>query len=170
MKEQLHNLEALYGEETEFLAPQCADTYTAGEEDVIIFPHLTGAVFHHRKELETIKVPIFVLTSSYGTVEMWDWEIVAYLRENTDLQIFTPYHVELGKVLFRAAAARKAMRYKKFVMFQDSPGEGMIGKMEIVKYLIMVCPEGYHGNEWRQYEKSRYSHCGLRDDQRDLSA
>ena len=31
--------------------------------------------------LAAYDMPMIVLTSKYGTVEMWDWEIVTYLRE-----------------------------------------------------------------------------------------
>jgi hypothetical protein len=88
---------------------------------------MIGAVFAHKEEMKELKLPMIVLTSSFGTVEMWDWEIVAYLREQLKLTIFTPYNTELGKVILRALSAKKGMESGRvnFLMFQDSPGEGM---------------------------------------------
>jgi len=68
---------------------------------------------------------MIALTSRFGTVEMWDWEIVTYLREK-GLNVFSPYSIELAKVVIRSIAVKKIMRDgAKFLMFQDSPGEGM---------------------------------------------
>ncbi len=35
---------------------------------------------------------MIVLTSKFGTVEMWDWEIVYYLREKRYECLFTLQH------------------------------------------------------------------------------
>jgi hypothetical protein len=56
---------------------------------------------------------------------MWDWEIVSFLR-GEGLSVFSPYDVELARVILRSIATRASLREgAKFVMFQDSPGEGM---------------------------------------------
>ena len=49
-----------------------------------------------------------------------------YLREK-GLNVFSPYNIELAKVVIRAiAAAKQKLRSgAKFLTFQDSPGEGM---------------------------------------------
>ena len=132
---QLMELERLYPE-AEFLPPvalvdfraMCEEPGNDCEEkiDGIVFPQLLGAVFAHKEALQKIDKPILVLTSSFGTVEMWDWEIVAYLREELRLNVFSPYHVDLAKTIMRAMAVKSDMaKGMKFVMFQDNPGEGM---------------------------------------------
>lgn len=126
MKEQLVKLEAIYGGEANFLPPQPVGRDLPREADAVIFPLLTGAVFAHQADLERLSLPVMILTSEFGTVEMWDWEIAAYLRETLGMTIFTPYNTEMGKTILRSIRAKKEMRGgRKFLMFQDSPGEGM---------------------------------------------
>ena len=65
-----------------------------------------------------------LITSQFGTVDMWDWELITYMRE-AGMTVFSPYNVELGRVIFRAFAVRAKLRGARFLMFQDDPGEGM---------------------------------------------
>lgn len=122
---QLHKLNELYGNEAEFLPEQVLGSELPVEADAVVFPQMIGVIFRHKEGIRKISLPILVLTSEFGTVEMWDWEIVAYLREQLSLTILTPYNLELGKVILRAIAAKKEMKAGlKFLMFQDTPGEG----------------------------------------------
>lgn len=41
------------------------------------------------------------------------------------LNVFSPYNIELGKVVLRAIAAKTHLQGARFLMFQDDPGEGM---------------------------------------------
>ena len=123
---QLDNLRQMYANEAEFLEPVTVGEQVGEKADAIVFIQLIGSAFGARKELNLITVPIIVLTSQFGTVEMWDWEIVSFLREETDLTVFSPYNTELARVIMRALAAKRDMRNgMRFLMFQDSPGEGM---------------------------------------------
>lgn len=125
-QEQIENLIKLYGEEAELLNPIALGDPIPAEADMAVFPQLIGAIFSHKEEAAGISVPIIILTSEFGTVEMWDWEIVNYLREELNLNVFSPYNVEMAKVILRSAAAKKQMgNHIKFLMFQDDPGEGM---------------------------------------------
>jgi hypothetical protein len=122
--EQLKRLREMYGDVAEFLTPvRVGDDLP--DADAVVFPQLIGAAFRERERLERYDLPFVVLTSRFGTVEMWDWEIVSFLR-GEGLTVFSPYNVDLAKVILRSIAARAALREgAKFVMFQDSPGEGM---------------------------------------------
>ena len=123
--EQLERMRGMYADVAEFLDPILAGEPVSKDADAVVFLQLIGTAFGARKELSQIKIPIIVLTSQFGTVEMWDWEIVSFLREETDLVVFSPYKVELAKVIMRALAAKRDMRKgMRFLMFQDSPGEG----------------------------------------------
>jgi len=121
--EQLARLKEMYSDVAEFTAP-----VRVGDEippaDAVVFPQLIGAAFSEREALKKYDLPFVVLTSRFGTVEMWDWEIVSFLR-GEGLSVFSPYDVELARVIFRSIATRASLRGAKFVMFQDSPGEGM---------------------------------------------
>ncbi|MDF2523548.1 MAG: hypothetical protein K0R31_1189 [Clostridiales bacterium] len=123
---QLENLRTIYQKDAEFLEPQPVHNFDSTIADAIIFPQLIGAIFENKRYLAAIKLPIIIITSGFGTVEMWDWEIVAYLREELKLQVLTPYNVEMGMVILRSISARKQMQSGiNFLMMQDSPGEGM---------------------------------------------
>ncbi len=123
--EQLARLKDFYGDEAEFLPPVEVGGEVPKEADAVVFPQLIGAAFKEAVALSRIDLPFIVLTSKFGTVEMWDWEIVTYLRE-MGMNVFSPYNIELAKVIIRAVAAKTQLRSGvKFLMFQDSPGEGM---------------------------------------------
>ncbi len=121
---QLNNLKEMYGDVAEFLQPVCVGD-KAPDADAIVFPQLIGAAFKDSEKLMQYNLPMVVLTSRFGTVEMWDWEIVTFLREK-GMNVFSPYNIELAKVIIRAIATKKQLSTgAKFLMFQDSPGEGM---------------------------------------------
>ncbi len=94
------------------------------DADAVLFPQLIGDAFKQMGELLALGRPFLVMTSEFGTVAMWDWEIVSLLKAD-GAQVFTPYTLEQAKVVCRALAARRALRDAKFVVFQDDPGEGM---------------------------------------------
>lgn len=126
-EQQMQNLQKLYGEEAEFLPAVPISECSCEGADAVLFPQMIGAIFGYKNLLSRISLPVIVLTSEFGTVEMWDWEIVAWLREEVKLNVFTPYNLELAKVILRCISSKKEMETgkKKFLMMQDSPGEGM---------------------------------------------
>jgi len=122
--DQLERLRDFYGDVAEILPEVCVGDKIP-EADAILFPQLIFAAFRHDDELKAYSLPMIVLTSRFGTVEMWDWEIVTYLRD-LGCTVFSPYSIELAKTIIRAIAVKRALRSgAKFLMFQDSPGEGM---------------------------------------------
>ena len=120
---QLSSLCDIYGDVADFL-----DTVIVGEDipecDAVVFPQLIGAAYHYKEKLLGYNRPMVVITSQFGTVDMGDWELIAYMR-SAGLSVFSPYNIELGKVVFRALAVKEHLRNSKFLMFQDDPGEGM---------------------------------------------
>ena len=123
---QMDILQGLYQAEAEFLPPVAAGAQIPENVDAVVFPQLIGSAFGAKDILSKINVPIVVLTSQFGTVEMWDWEIVSFLREENGLNVFSPYTVEIARVVLRALGCKRKMGSgMKFLMFQDSPGEGM---------------------------------------------
>jgi hypothetical protein len=122
---QLDNLKAMYGDVAEFLEPaEVGAPVDSPQADAVVFPQMIFAAFRRYREIQALGLPVIVLTSRFGTVEMWDWEIVTYLRDK-GLTVFSPYSIELGKTVLRALAVRRNLRGARFLMLQDSPGEGM---------------------------------------------
>lgn len=123
---QKERMQKLYGEDTVFLPAVPIGEACTAKADMIVFFQLVGAVFRHRESLEKINIPVLILTSEFGTVEMWDWEIVAWLREEISMCVCAPYSQEMARVALRAQGSRKLlMGGAKFLLFQDDPGEGM---------------------------------------------
>ncbi len=123
-QQQMERLHDFYGDVAEFLPAVCLGDKMP-EADAVVFPQLIFAAFRHNDIFQQIKMPIVVLTSRFGTVEMWDWEIVTYLRD-IGCSVFSPYTVELAKTILRAIAVKRSLKDgAKFLMFQDTPGEGM---------------------------------------------
>ena len=121
---QMERLRGFYSDVAEFLPPVRLGEKLP-EADAVLFPQLIFAAFRHNDIFKKIDLPIVVLTSRFGTVEMWDWEIVTYLRD-IGCNVFSPYTVELAKTIPRAIAVKKSLKDgAKFLMFQDTPGEGM---------------------------------------------
>ena len=79
-EEQIVRLRQLYGDVAEILPEVNVGESLPADADAILFPQLIYAAFRHDDELTGYGLPMIVLTSRFGTVEMWDWEIVTYLR------------------------------------------------------------------------------------------
>jgi hypothetical protein len=91
--------------------------------DAVVFPQLIGDAFSQLAALKKIACPVLVLTSDFGTVNMWDWEIVTFMRSQ-GVKVFTPYEVEQARRICRALALKREMNEVKFLVFQDRPGVG----------------------------------------------
>ena len=89
----------------------------------MVFPQLLGDAFSQLEALKTIALPVLVLTSDFGTVNMWDWEIVTFMR-SLGMNAFTPYDIEQTRKICRALALKREMKEVKFLVFQDKPGVG----------------------------------------------
>ena len=122
-EEQLHVLIEIYGDTADFAAPVWVGE-PIPECDAVVFPQLIGAAYHYIDVFKKYDKPAVVITSQFGTVDMWDWELITYMRSH-DLNVFSPYNIDLGKVIFRAIGTKEHLKGAKFLMFQDDPGEGM---------------------------------------------
>ena len=125
LQAQMELLQKMYGDVAEFLPMTVVGEALPEGADAILFPQMIFAAFRHDEELKAYKLPMVVITSKFGTVEMWDWEIVTYLRD-LGLTVFSPYSEEMARTVLRALGGKHALSAgAKFLMFQDSPGEGM---------------------------------------------
>jgi len=124
-KEQIKRLKSLYKDVANFLPAVKVGENIPHGADAIVFPQMIFAAFRNDINLKQYKLPMLVLTSQFGTVEMWDWEIITYLRD-LGCNVLSPYSVEMANVILRAIATKTQLKSgAKFLMFQDSPGEGM---------------------------------------------
>jgi hypothetical protein len=119
---QLANLRELLALEADLLSPVAVGS-PLPEADAVIFPQLLGEGYRRVAEFQGIRIPILVVTSEFGTVSMWDWELMSYLQPN-GIQCIGPSNLEETKMLCRALATRRELKTSKFIVYQDNPGEG----------------------------------------------
>ncbi|MCT4687350.1 hypothetical protein [Vallitalea sp.] len=120
---QLNALKRMLEDVAEFEQP-IAVGEALPDVDAVIFPQLIGEAYKVINDIKKIDVPILAVTSEFGTVAMWDWEIVTYLKAN-GLDTYAPYNLELTKKLCKTLAMKRSLKGAKFLVFQDDPGEGM---------------------------------------------
>ncbi|MFA9403215.1 MAG: hypothetical protein ACERKY_09140 [Anaerolineales bacterium] len=119
---QLQLLKKLLEEYIEFL-PEVAFGDPLPEADAVLFPQILGEAYRQLDHFRSIDVPILIITTEFGTMAMWDWEIIKYLRTE-GIDVIAPYNMDQTKNLARALAVRRELKSSKLVVFQDNPGEG----------------------------------------------
>ena len=117
---QVYTLKELLNDQADFLEPVELGSILP-EADAIVFPVLIGEAYKQVIEIKKITKPIIALTSEFGTVAMWDWEIITFLKAE-GLKVFAPYDLSLTKVICRALSVKNEMKSTKFLVFQDEPG------------------------------------------------
>ena len=113
----------LLANEAEVLSPVALGGKMPVGADAVVFPQLLGDAFSQLDALKRLTLPVLVLTSDFGTVNMWDWEIVTFMR-SLSTNAFTPYNIEQTRKICRAFALKRAMKEVKFLVYQDRPGVG----------------------------------------------
>ena len=119
---QLAILKELLAEVADFLDPVSLGSALPAA-DAVVFPQLLGDAFKQIEELKRIDLPLLVVTSEFGTVAMWDWEIVSFLKAE-GLKTFAPYNLDLTKAICKSLAVKRDLQQTKFLVFQDNPGQG----------------------------------------------
>jgi hypothetical protein len=119
---QVERLRDLFREEAEILEPAALGAART-DADAVVFPQLLGDAYRQVRAFQALDVPILILTSEFGTMSTWDWEIISYL-ESEHVSVIAPYSVEQAKRACRAMAVKSDLRQAKFLVFQDNPGAG----------------------------------------------
>ncbi len=116
---QLEKLKALLAEDAEFLPP----VKLGGRlptTDAVIFPQMLGEAFGLLEKFKRLPQPIMVVTSEFGTVSMWDWEINSFLSAR-GVRVIGPTSVEKTRQVCRAFALRRQLKRSKLLVYQDHP-------------------------------------------------
>jgi hypothetical protein len=120
---QLVRLKELLSDDAEFLDP-----IPLGEDvpdvEAVIFPQFLNQAYGMVEAFKAIDIPILVVTSEFGTVLMWDWEICSYLRSE-GVQTIAPYSLEQTRKACKALSVKRELKETKFLVYQDDPGDGM---------------------------------------------
>jgi len=121
-KKQTANLKSLLCDVAEIIEPVRLGVKLP-DADGVIFPQLLGDAFTKIEFLKKINIPIIICTSDFGTVNMWDWEIVAFMKTE-GIDVFSPYSLELTKIICKSLALKKDLKKTKFLVYQDMLGAG----------------------------------------------
>ena len=130
-------LKGLLAEEAEILEPVALGS-ALPDADAVLFPQMLGDAYRMLDEIRAIDLPLLVITSEFGTVLMWDWEICRYLKSE-GVDNIAPSSLEQTKKVCQALAIKRDLKETKFLVFQDDPGEGM--QSEIFKRFYWWEPE-----------------------------
>jgi hypothetical protein len=119
---QVNNLKQLLAAEAEILEPVALGAVLP-EADAVVFPQMLGAAYRRAAQIKAIPLPILVITSEFGTVSMWDWEINRYLHA-AGVEVIAPYNLAQAKIICKALALKRELAQTRFLVYQDNPGEG----------------------------------------------
>jgi len=93
------------------------------ETDAVVFPQMLGDAYRQLDAFKALSKPILVVTSEFGTVSMWDWEINSYL-DSYGIKVIAPPNLETTIKACKAIALKKELKQSKLLVYQDNPGEG----------------------------------------------
>ena len=119
---QLGILKELLFEEVDVLEPVVLGE-SLPEADGVVFPQLLGDAYSQVEALQLIQLPKLVITSEFGTVSMWDWEIIDYMRSK-GVELLSAPSLDETKILCRALSLKRELKKAYFMVYQDNPGEG----------------------------------------------
>ncbi len=120
---QLTALRELAGDLVDWLPPAFMGDPVPAAATAVVVPDLSGLAYRLLAEFSTITVPILVVTSEFGTVSMWDWEIRDFLRRRGVATVAPTSPAELTDVL-RALAVRRTLPQAKMLAYLDDLGGG----------------------------------------------
>jgi hypothetical protein len=121
--QQVGNLKRLLSSEAEVVAPVALGDQLPADADAVVFPQMLGQAYQRLQQIRSLPLPILVITSEFGTLSMWDWEINSYLRSE-GVSLLAPNTVEQALKFCRAVALKRQLNTMKMQVYQDNPGEG----------------------------------------------
>ena len=136
---QLEKLHEMLADEAYILEPVLLGE-SLPETDAVIFPEMLGAAFREVDKIKKLPQPLLVVTSEFGTVSMWDWEINSFLTAK-GLKVIGPTSLEKTKQVCRALALRRQLKQSKLLVYQDNPAGGGTLQYEIFKRFYWWEPE-----------------------------
>lgn len=120
---QLGVLKDLLNDYVKLVAPTKLGDALPPETDAVVFPQMLGDAYKQVEAFKKLPQPILVITSEFGTVSMWDWEINNYL-DSYGIKVIAPPNLETTIKALKAIGLKKQLKQSKLLVFQDNPGEG----------------------------------------------
>lgn len=136
---QLQKLHELLAEEADILDPVLLGAKLP-DTDGVIFPQMLGEAYRQVEKIKNLPQPLLIVTSEFGTVSMWDWEINSYLTTK-GIKVIGPTNLEKTRKACRALALKRQLRQSKLLVYQDHPASGGGNQDEIFKRFYWWEPE-----------------------------
>ncbi len=119
---QLQKLHELLADDAEISAPVLLGDRLP-DTDGVIFPEMLGAAFGLLDKFKKLPQPLLIVTSEFGTVSMWDWEINSFLSSN-GVKVIGPTNLEKTRQACHAFALKRQLKRSKLLAYQDQPASG----------------------------------------------
>jgi hypothetical protein len=120
---QLVALKGLAGDLVEWLPATGIRDAAGVAASAVIVPDMSGLAYRLRDEFAAFEVPILVVTSEFGTVSMWDWEIRDFLRRR-GVDTVTPTSLTEFHDIVRTIGVSERLRTSTMLAYQDDLGAG----------------------------------------------
>jgi hypothetical protein len=121
---QLTRLRELTGELVDWLDPARLDAPVPDDTSAVVVPDLNGLAYRMVDAFGRIQRPILLVTSEFGTVSMWDWEIRDHLRRR-GVGTIAPTSLQEYQDILRTLATKEALARSTMLVYQDDLGAGM---------------------------------------------
>jgi hypothetical protein len=121
---QLEHLQRRLEGLVEWLPPMPIDAPPPAEASAVVTPDLSGVAYRKLEAFQALGKPVLVITSEFGTVSMWDWEIRDFLRRR-GVTTIAPTSLQEAHDVCRALAVRETLARSSMLAYQDDPGAGM---------------------------------------------
>jgi hypothetical protein len=121
---QLTRLRELTGELVDWLDPARIEAPVPHDASAVVVPDLNGRAYRMVDAFRRIDLPILLITSEFGTVSMWDWEIRDHLRRR-GVDTIAPSSLQECEDICRTLATKEALSRSTMVVYQDDLGAGM---------------------------------------------
>ncbi|NAZ85643.1 hypothetical protein, partial [Kineococcus indalonis] len=122
-REQLEHLRRLGGDLVQWLPPVPLSEAAGTSASAVVLPDLSGLAYRLLEQFRAVEVPLLVVTSEFGTVSMWDWEIRDYLRRR-GVSTTAPTSLQEFHDTARALAVRERLAGAVMLAYQDDLGAG----------------------------------------------
>ena len=120
---QLDTLKLLSADLVEWLPPVQIRLAPSVEASAIVIPDMSGLAYRLLAEFRALTLPILIITSEFGTVSMWDWEIRDYLRRR-DVATVAPTSLDEFHDICRALGVKLRLQGATMLAYQDNLGAG----------------------------------------------
>lgn len=120
---ELERLTVLSENIAEWLPPVSIRLAAGIAADAVVVPDMSGLAYRLLHEFTRIEVPILIVTSEFGTVSMWDWEIRDFLRRR-GVETVAPTSLQEFEDICRTIGVKEKLKTSTMLAYQDDLGAG----------------------------------------------